>query len=85
MKRDFIGAAPNRDQFIAQPKLHRQQQFNAARARAHHRDRRFARMGFHALKQREPAFIELADRFHCDGVLGRTRHRFQLRRGADVD
>ena len=85
MKRDFVGAAPELNELIAQPKLHRKQQFNATRTRAHHRNRCFARVRFHAFQQREPTVIELANRLYRNRVFRRARHGLQLRRGTNID
>ena len=81
----IFGVATQALQLIAQPKLHRQQQLHAACACAHHGNRGFSGMAFHAFQQRQPAVIEIADRFDRHRMLSRARYALELRGGADID
>jgi len=85
MKRQTIRVASQRRQFVAQPVLHRQQQFNATSACADHRNRGFAGVFLYPIKQCQPPIIKALNRLHRDRKIRCARHLCELRRGADID
>ena len=82
---EFLRVAPRCAQLVAQAVLHGQRQFDPAGAGADDRDAPDPGVLAHALEQQLPALVEIVDRFHRHGVLGRAGHIAHLRRGADVD
>ena len=65
--------------------MHCQQQFNAACARTHYRNRGFSLVRFDSMKQGQPAVIEALNRLDGYRVFCSTRNLMQLRCRADVD
>ena len=85
VKAQLVRVAAQRAQFAPQPVLHGQRQLDPARATAHQRNARLARVQAHAFEQGQPAFVEQVNRLDGHRVLGRTGHPAHLRRRADVD
>ena len=69
----------------AQPVLHGQQQFHAARARAHHRNAARSLTCAHRAQQRQPALVKGRYRFDADRMNRCARRSAGLGRGAGVN
>ncbi len=85
VKGKFVRVAPSGAQFVAQPKLHGECQFDAARTATDHRNPGRTRVIADPFQQPLPASVEAVDRLDRHGVLGRAGNLAHLRRGADVD